>query len=232
MSVVRLLADLQEADRALEQARTALTRVEQALADRSALESVRAEERRAREEVERLRRLQRALEEEVEDLSRRQREVEERLYSGRSTSTRELLGLQQEAEQLARRRSETEDRLLEAMDALESAQGRHREVRRRLEEAEARWEAQRTRLAEERDTLQARVAQLQARRDALAGQVPADVLSLYRHLQETRGYAVAPVAQGICRACGIALTTQVLQRVRQGREVVRCPNCGRILVPG
>jgi len=230
MSLARLLADLQEADQALTQARQALAQVERALEDRSALERARQEERLARGEVERLRRLQRELEEALADLDRRQREVEERLYRGGTTSTRELVGLQQETEQLARQRSQVEDRLLEVMDALESAQARLAEARRRREEAEAEWEAERARLEGDRAGLQGRVVQWEARRSALADQVPAEVLALYERLRQSRGYAVARVAQGICRACGIALTTQVLQQVRQGREVVRCPNCGRILV--
>ena len=58
-------------------------------------------------------------------------------------------------------------------------------------------------------------------------------LNRYEGLRRSKGgQAVAKVMRGLCQACRMSLPSQQLQRVRNGRQVVLCNNCGRILLPG
>jgi predicted nucleic acid-binding Zn-ribbon protein len=43
--------------------------------------------------------------------------------------------------------------------------------------------------------------------------------------------AVAEVRNNQCTACRVTVTSSGMQVLRKGDEIVRCENCGRILVP-
>ena len=70
-------------------------------------------------------------------------------------------------------------------------------------------------------------------RTSLAAVVEPMELSRYEGLRRSKGgQAVSRVMRGLCQACRMSLPSQQLQRVRNGRQVVLCNNCGRILLPG
>jgi predicted nucleic acid-binding Zn-ribbon protein len=41
---------------------------------------------------------------------------------------------------------------------------------------------------------------------------------------------VAEVDRNLCQACHVTVTSSGMQLLRKGDEIVRCENCGRILV--
>jgi len=74
----------------------------------------------------------------------------------------------------------------------------------------------------------------------MAKSIPALVIREYEAIRRARkGVGVArmvPVGEDRqafrCEACSVQLPTHVAQKVYQGRQLVRCPSCGRILWKG
>lgn len=157
-----------------------------------------------------------------------------RLNSGDGTP-KDLQALQSELEVLARRLSDLEDAELDVMERLEQAQG---ELASAAEQHKAIMD-QIAELEKERDNavqaIDTELAQLQRERDELAGRIDADLLALYAKLQAQYGGVGAAALRGnTCEGCHMTLNPADVERIRalDPDQVVRCEECGRILVRG
>jgi Zn-ribbon protein, possibly nucleic acid-binding len=74
---------------------------------------------------------------------------------------------------------------------------------------------------------------LETEREALATQIDADLLDQFERLFNSKGdAAVVAVEHGVCTGCHMKVTTATASRVKAGKEIVSCENCGRILYLG
>lgn len=171
------------------------------------------------------------LEKDIDQVRARADRDRARLDAGTGPA-KELEALQHELGTLARRQTELEDAELELMEQREQAQGgldgiadRVAAAQQRRAELEARRDAS---LAEiERDE-QSRTAA----RVPLIGELPPDLLALYERIREASGVGAALLRAGRCEGCRLELSGSERSRVRAAAadEMVRCDECGRILV--
>ncbi|MGY1603490.1 zinc ribbon domain-containing protein [Geodermatophilus sp. SYSU D00815] len=172
------------------------------------------------------------LEGDVDVVRQRAARDQQRLEAG-GLPAREVTALQHELESLARRQGDLEDQELELMERQEAADAALATARDGVEKARAELQQ-----AEQlRDTALADIAEATARHEAaraeVAGGIPAPLLSLYDRIRTqtgTTGAALLKARQ--CQGCRIELFGKELAAVRAAdpHEVVRCDNCGRILV--
>jgi predicted nucleic acid-binding Zn-ribbon protein len=183
--------------------------------------------------VDDLSRAQRKADDDVEQVKGRRVRDQQRLDSGSLNNPKDLERLQHELVSLDRRISELEDLELEVMEQLESAQSELTDARGTLADLDARA----TELSEARDR---RVSSLREegtavtreRAQAVAG-LPADLLELYEKLRAQKGgVGVALLRARRCGGCSLDLNSGDLATIAKQSvdEVVRCEECGRILV--
>ena len=174
---------------------------------------------------------QRRLEGDVETVRARAVRDEARLQAG-GLPARELESLQHEIATLARRQSTLEDELLDVMERAEQADAELHAATERL----AAVTAEVKNLETERDAafaeIDAAVGRREPERAALAGEIPAELLTLYERARTQSGTGAAMLRQRRCEACHIELSGSELAAVRNAEpdEVVRCDNCRAILV--
>jgi len=85
-------------------------------------------------------------------------------------------------------------------------------------------------LDEKSTTLQSRLEELTKERAEIAGKIEEDLLSRFERLFKSKGDAVlVALEHEVCTGCHMKLTAQTAHRVKAGREIVSCENCGRIL---
>jgi len=187
---------------------------------------------RAETEVKDLGREVRRMESDVETVRAREEKDQKLLDSG-GVSPKEMTNLQHELETLKRRQSDLEDQELELMERLEVAETTLATARAGQEKAQTDLE----RAKQLRDDALADIADGTTRhetaRAAVAGGISAPLLSLYDRIRTqtgTTGAAMLKARQ--CQGCRIELYGNELTAVRNAdpHEVVRCENCGRILV--
>ena len=78
--------------------------------------------------------------------------------------------------------------------------------------------------------LEARLAELTKDREEIASRVDEDVLNRFERLFASKGdAAVVALEHEVCTGCHMKITTQTVHRVKNGREIVGCEQCGRIL---
>jgi len=78
--------------------------------------------------------------------------------------------------------------------------------------------------------LEARLVELTKDREEIASRVDEDVRNRFERLFASKGdAAVVALEHEVCTGCHMKITTQTVHRVKNGREIVGCEQCGRIL---
>jgi len=227
MNIPRLLNQLQEIDLAADAIREKSSHIHAEL-DSDVLAFERAAIAKQQGETKALQHELRETTVKVDDFSSRIKNYEENLYSGRVTSPKELTTLQKDIELLRGHRMPFEDRSLDLMEAIDVGEKSISEAAIALQRHKEALEVHRRELAVQLKILNIELSELELRRAAFLPDVPSDIQVQYQALRKQKGKAIAKVEQGICRGCGIAVTTAWLHRARSG-EIVRCPSCNRIL---
>lgn len=158
---------------------------------------------------------------------------ERRVNDGSVTDPKALQGLIEEIAHLGRRISDLEDAQLEAMERLDEA----RMVAERALDAKTGIEDKLRAVLKVRESKIADLAtERSAReleRDAIAASIPTDLLALYTRIAaKAGGVGAALLRQGRCGGCQLEATSADMERYRSAAddEVMRCEECGRVLV--
>jgi uncharacterized protein len=169
----------------------------------------------------------------VEQVKSRRVRDQQRLEAGQVSSPRELEQLQSEIVALDRRIGVLEDAELEIMEQLETLQGNLSEVASELDDLSgtvARLESARD---EAVGGLDEEAAGATAERQRLAADVPEQLLAVYERMRaQLGGVGAAALRRRRCEGCRLELTEADLATIRSAPddEVLRCPECNRILV--
>jgi predicted nucleic acid-binding Zn-ribbon protein len=163
----------------------------------------------------------------------RQREDRDRsLLAAGTVDAKQLTELQHELQTLERRQASLEDSLLEVMERREELQTRQADELAEIDKLQIKL----TEAQQARDDAHSEIDQLRhqsaSRRDELVSALDADLVALYER-QRSRGGPGAGLLQGRrCGACRIEIDRGELSRISAAAEddVLRCPECGAILL--
>lgn len=226
------IAELQSLDIRIEENARSRREAEKRIDDQSSVldsrEAVDQTERKLRE----IRTRVKSFELEASGIGEKLRGVEKRLYDGRTSNPKELEGLEADSQMLKRNKSDVEDRLLDTMAEQEEAEAILASEQSLLEKATTEASASTARARRDLEEIENRETKLKSDRERLRAQITPEDLSLYEGLRrEKKGHAVARLKGSACDGCGCSLPSGLLSRVRVGRDIEFCNNCGRILVP-
>jgi predicted nucleic acid-binding Zn-ribbon protein len=169
----------------------------------------------------------------VEAVRNRRERDQRMLDSGAVANPKDAERMLHELESLARRISDLEDVEIEVMERLEA-------VQRDLEHTEGELAALDEEVRRLEDGRSARAAELDgeltglmAERQGTAEGLPEDLMTLYLKLRDQKGgVGAAALRARQCEGCRLTLDNSVLDEIRQRPtdDVIRCEECGRILV--
>jgi uncharacterized protein len=208
------------------------------LAEHQQLEEVQAKHRDAND---RLATLQIALEDldtqvakfESEIDSVRQREDRDRsLLASGTIDAKQLNDLQHELETLERRQSSLEDSLLEVMERREELQGSQGDELAKIDELQNNLSDAQKACDDALGEIDQLRHQSASRRDELVAGLDADLVALYERQRSHGGPGAGPLQGRRCGACRIEIDRGELARISAAAEdeVLRCPECGAILL--
>lgn len=168
----------------------------------------------------------------VEQVRSRAERNQARLAAGQGTA-KDMQALDHELEALARRQGELEDVELEIMERLEALDAQLAI----LDAHAAALEVERDDALAERDAafaeIDAEASQVRGARDAEVAAISESLLALYEKLRAQHGGVGAALLRGSrCEGCRLDLNAGDVATIRASAAdaVVRCEECGRILV--
>ena len=142
----------------------------------------------------------------------------------------EFRAMGNEIERYEKEIQQIEDQELELMDQAEKIKGEFAAEDKKAAGARESIARQTADLDEKGKALDAQLKQLTAERTELAGKVEEDLLSRFERLFASKGdAAVVALEHEVCTGCHMKVTTQTAHRVKNGKEIVSCEQCGRIL---
>jgi predicted nucleic acid-binding Zn-ribbon protein len=142
----------------------------------------------------------------------------------------EFQAMGHEIERYEKEISAIEDQELEIMEQGDQLKSRFAEEEKHGAVAKESIGRQVADLAAKTKALEGRLAELQKERVALVSGMDEDVLSRFERLFASKGdAAVVALEHEVCTGCHMKVTTQTAVRVKGGKEVVSCEQCGRIL---
>ncbi|MET0758123.1 MAG: zinc ribbon domain-containing protein [Mycobacterium sp.] len=166
------------------------------------------------------------------DAVRRREDRDRSLLDGGAINAKQLTELQHELETLQRRQSNLEDSLLEVMERREELQGQQSDELAHIDELQNELSSVQNSRDEALTLIEQTRHQCVSRRDELVSELDADLVALYER-QRAKGGAGAGVLQGRrCGACRIEIDKGELARISAAADddVLRCPECGAILL--
>ncbi|MDT0164234.1 C4-type zinc ribbon domain-containing protein [Actinotalea sp. AC32] len=173
-------------------------------------------------------------EQDVEQVRTRAERDRTRMESG-AASVKDVQALSSELEALGRRQAALEEVELELMERVEA----HETALAELAGARDGLLAEQARLRGELDAAVAEIDRhaeaLRAEREQRADGIDTALVALYDRLRsQLGGLAVAPLRGRRCEGCRLELNPSDLARISAApaEQVVRCEECGRILVRG
>jgi predicted nucleic acid-binding Zn-ribbon protein len=154
-------------------------------------------------------------------------------YANQQLQTRkneEYRALAQEIEHCRAEIIKIEDKEIALMEQAEAAQ---KEVVRALADANEAKKLVETEVGElnkREENLKKELAEFQAGRAELASSVDEAARQRYERLLKNKGdNVVMGINHGVCGGCHMKLTAQILVNCKSQKELVACPNCGRLL---
>jgi uncharacterized protein len=123
-----------------------------------------------------------------------------------------------------------EDGQLELMEKAETLQKQAVSASREAEEARKNSEGQLRELAAREQNLRDELTALESNRNQLTSGVDERALRHYERLLRNKGdNVVVGIEHGVCGGCHTRFPVQLMVSCRAAKELVTCPNCGRIL---
>lgn len=230
----RHLLDLAATDRAIASAnhrRTGLPELAIIAAGAERVASLRTARVKAETEVADLGRDAKKLDAEIDQVRARADRDASRMASGGGPA-KDLTSLQHEIDTLARRQSDLEDQALELMERLETADAVLTDATAAYEAGAGEIGAAQARRDDQFADIDDELARLSATRAEQAAGLPDALLVLYDRIRASGKIAAAELKGAQCQACRLSLDAVALGEIRSAAadQVVRCPECGAILV--
>jgi uncharacterized protein len=170
-------------------------------------------------------------ERDVEQVRQRAARDQQKLDNG-ALGAKDATAVMSELESLARRQNVLEEAELELMERLEA----HQEALAKVEAAHGELVAAQEKVAAERDAAFAEIdgaaRQVDAERTTVADGLDAGLVTLYDRLRSQLGSGAAALNGNRCEGCRLELNPGDLATAKNAppEQVVRCEECGRILV--
>ena len=133
--------------------------------------------------------------------------------------------------------SKVENQLLDLMKDVETDEQECDQIRQEIEQEKESLEQIRKDAEEQSRGYQEEIDKIQAEWDAQASNIPADALDIFKRVAENYdGEALAVIEQAdgggaySCGGCFMGITAESVNLLMTKDDIIRCPNCMRILV--
>jgi uncharacterized protein len=142
----------------------------------------------------------------------------------------EFQAMGHEIERYEKEIQQIEDQELELMEQADKVKAELTTEEKRAAATKDSIARQMSDLESKTTTLESRLQELTKERAEIASAIDEDLLSRFDRLFASKGdAAIVALEHEVCTGCHMKVTTQTAVRVKAGKEIVSCEQCGRIL---
>lgn len=225
----RILSQLAHFDGEVHRHRAAIASGRRREADLQQLRvEVAAEAQEAKGRVDALKEQNRALEAEIDDFNQRAKK-----YSGRLNEIqdqREWRALNDEVRYLRRQVEGREEQMLANLELIEKAEEEWKKAHEEFEKRSGEINNERNKILAEREMHQKQMATAAKALEEYLEQTDDRTVGYYRRRARRQDLPVVWMEKGACSSCHALLTEQMQMEISQGRSLVTCQSCGRVIV--
>lgn len=231
MNQLQALYRLQTLESSLDSAKKRVAEIEATLENDEVIARCRADVTTTEQHLHEAQAVVKDLELDIAGIVTKTQEGEELLYSGKIKNPKELKERQDEINSLKKRRESRESELMAAIEKFDFTRQQHQNATSTLQETEkSRAEVHET-LKKEREHLNRQMsAWLTDRKSVIETIDPANYKTYKKIKSMKNGLAVSRLEDVTCSVCQVEQNQSIQYAVQQAKEIVRCHNCGRILV--
>ena len=127
-------------------------------------------------------------------------------------------------------KSVLEDEILAIMTKYEEVQQRYKVFEKELGQEESELKELQKKVETDLKTMENEIVELKQKHDNYASMLDRDTLQNYNRLVSHKdAVAVVSVTNRVCQGCFMSITSQTLNQLMSGKELIFCHSCGRIL---
>ncbi len=172
--------------------------------------------------------LARKFEADVADLESRIAKSRDQLSN--ATQATEYSGLRSQIEKHEADKAALEENLLAIFSKIEEIKSGLEDLDQRLSNAREEYLELKGRVTEENQEFEAELSQLVVPLEEARSNVDPELLEVFDRLQPSIGSNILVVTDGDnCGGCHVSLAPQLIEKIRQQKDVVFCNFCGRVL---
>jgi uncharacterized protein len=232
MSQARALYRVQEIELAVIERRKRIKEIDIQLEDNAVIQEAQSQLDDAQAHLDSILKQLKDVELQIEAVANKHKATETRLYSGTVKNPKELQDMGKQVESLIRRREHLDDKLLEVMVERDEATELHQLTDEEFQQISNTWEAEHAEQLAEKTQLTTESGNLMIERKKALLAVHPDAMKEYNSMRTAKSNR--PVAtledKTSCSACGIEQNNAIISAVKKDDSLVKCQNCGRILV--
>jgi predicted nucleic acid-binding Zn-ribbon protein len=136
--------------------------------------------------------------------------------------------------------SKIETQILDLLKDIETDEAECKEILKQIDKQKQQLEETRSESETSASKYEAEISEIQKEWDQLAKAIPAEQLEIFKRVAETYdGQAVTKIEQQegrkgaySCGGCFMGITAESVNLLMSRDEIIRCPNCTRILILG
>ena len=159
-----------------------------------------------------------------------EREQKRKRAQAASSNPKEVQALDRKIDELTRMKGKLEEDSLILMDQVELDRARLAEAKKTADAATKRAEDAETTYATAKKRLKGELQELLKRREEMVPEIDKALLAQYDATRErSDGLGIVEIKAGTCGGCQTAVPTSSVAAARDGKSVVKCESCRRML---
>lgn len=146
-----------------------------------------------------------------------------------SRSTKDYSAATREVDNKRKMKAEREEEVLKIMEAIEASRKKLGAYQEDIEALRSKLQQEEASVGEQVAAFEAEVIERSAGREDLVARLDQSLLKRYEQIMHKRGFAVAPVRDGVCQGCHMSIPPQLNNVLARCESIEDCPRCNRLL---
>lgn len=165
----------------------------------------------------------------LKEISFEVKEINDKLYSGNTTNVKKLTELQKEEKNLKIKKEELENDILELMENVEINTQKLYDSEKEYSRLNNEYDNYKEQNKIKINNINKQYSELEKELKLLKSSLNKEVLLEFENLKIKKTKPISRLQNDRCRGCHMSIPSSVISKVKRGREIVHCDNCGRIL---